>query len=1664
MRNKVHGSDKYWRNRRSYKSTGNYNVGPNYVCRNDGRCYYEKCIFQHFKQDAPFARTNWDNNGRRNNRSEGGHGARRKWSRSRSRSLSYEHGRSRSRERNYWSFSRSKSRSPRGGSKEEDYDRYETHLRSKSRGRSRSRGRMSRSRSREGHVSSDWVDPSSRRVESKSRSRRSLSMDRVSSPYPGREGEVHARNLSRERSWSHRRSRSRGRTRYARSRSGSSRRGVSRSGSRTRDEQSRSRSRTIDEQSRSGSRGRMDRSRSGSRGRQGKSDYGERLAWSRRANNDREKTDNRNRIGWSRSGSREKVDEHSRSGSKGTRTVSRSNSRERHWSRNKSARSRSPSSGGRQKGDRYLSNSPDARRISTDVAGSVPAVAVGGSNYATFPTYLSSSIYASNPAAYSSTSYTDPTTFPSLGYPGEHLYPPVTYSASYPSTSTSYATSAYGSGHQNGPYHPEYNQTYSTHPVNQAPSSPRHSSVCSSQDPDNQERKRENTDDRNKEEVEEEMNDTYGKCIMRSVEASINDALMQGIQRGKRLREVQKELSSSKTLTDWELKCMKENSSRTQDTMHPPGVQQTSLHSGDLSRRNEMWTPAHERRSFAEIKQKLKPGDWEIETPYISRSSKASSIAQSVASDLPKMIDTIAGMKTDLKFSSQPKTTKALFPSAAHAANTQPYVTKSYINAEADGSKRMPPSKDFIAPDLSSILSGYKKSEGSESTKEEKKSHSKHDEEVSSSSSRKSKDKKEKKKKKKKKKRASSSESEHATDTEDSDTDKKEAPERSKWDSKEQGKLLDKKNELLNRVHQLVVEREKLEQQREDIIQNHKGDGKSLRSILEDNSHLIMEIHRQILNMDEMIRKVNDALGAVGLSKERHGDQLLKRKSPSLPPPLSSIHQINISTLPNVSKVENIKIPPPLMVQVKYVDQGMHWCKLCGIFCNTITGFIEHLECPTHMENVKVEKKTWLAKAARPEKERIAPNAQTITEPLQGTEFLHSLQVFYCSLCDLFLRNKKDAILHPETKQHVSTYKAHLTKNSMYEASFLTDKMGAYATFKIKQEKQRREAFEAFMEEKGPKKNPKEEAMEKRRKELREEMRKEGRSREEERGDNGDGREYRSIRVASRGALRKRDRDEDERRHDERDRRKRDYDSREDRGRRDHEDRKGHDRRKQDRGRGERSSRNDTPSPRHSRHNESKRDNLAADKNTESGRSPEKIADIEKESKDENRLTPTPATKSKLPLIGKMPFFKKKGSSSSAKEKGLEKDDDESESTVMKQEMEEGVDIDKKDCSSEAALSDPVIVQMKQREVIPLKSEPQVNDVSEYKERQEKIESVRTFERKMESGVDSEKSILKDEHEKTQPLEKKRKQVKEKSDLESVGDVKNAEEGKTREVEVQEEAIPSIGNKRNQGGKTEKEEYKTPTLGEDKGKEDEKDEYGGKGEGLGVTEMVSQSSSGKNSVGEETQVALIRNGNKLPSHLAPVEDEVGVVEQDETEMIMGRVEEEAPQPYPSVIPIDFYSGEELAQDDGSGFYHFEDGTVCMEDYSMMDMNSMSAMGLHTDPLTAAGYASCGMMPPTSMGIAMDPSMGMYSVHHMGGVDPSCVMPEDPLFPPGTEPNVAGENEDDLDEVPMDTEEEPQDPCMGDISDTLKHIGQSDHFDKLEEMKLLGIDIDDVAAT
>ncbi|XP_068214114.1 bcl-2-associated transcription factor 1-like [Palaemon carinicauda] len=118
--------------------------------------------------------------------------------------------------------------------------------------------------------------------------------------------------------------------------------------------------------------------------------------------------------------------------------------------------------------------------------------------------------------------------------------------------------------------------------------------------------------------------------------------------------------------------------------------------------------------------------------------------------------------------------------------------------------------------------------------------------------------------------------------------------------------------------------------------------------------------------------------------------------------------------------------------QYRVMDVGMHWCRLCDQVFETLPMYCNHLLSSSHLARLKNNPKPWLARATKEEKKPLPPDVKTITLPILGSEFFHSLPVVYCSLCNVFLRDVAEAVKHPECEFHIASYKVEYQVNSSF--------------------------------------------------------------------------------------------------------------------------------------------------------------------------------------------------------------------------------------------------------------------------------------------------------------------------------------------------------------------------------------------------------------------------------------------------------------------------------------------------------------------------------------------------------------------------------------------------------------------------------------------------------
>ena len=272
-------------------------------------------------------------------------------------------------------------------------------------------------------------------------------------------------------------------------------------------------------------------------------------------------------------------------------------------------------------------------------------------------------------------------------------------------------------------------------------------------------------------------------------------------------------------------------------------------------------------------------------------------------------------------------------------------------------------------------------------------------------------EKKKKSKKRRSRRHSSSSSSSSSSQSSDSDSGHKKKKSPKNMDTgKTDEEALEKKKNILSKVWSLMGQKKKLEMQRDEIVLTHKGDGKSLAALLQENSNLSAEIDKQIFLMNQMVQLINDKLGISKIDGQQQEFYLHSKmfEDKTLPKTIGNMNKSSIEKSLNqflkpeevmkrktkIKKSSSPEIPskkmkkkkrekspddkeiflapslpkgkmkPIEMVEedtshtidptIKYIDQGMHWCKECNDFFDTVYDYVAHLESSAHIETIKV--------------------------------------------------------------------------------------------------------------------------------------------------------------------------------------------------------------------------------------------------------------------------------------------------------------------------------------------------------------------------------------------------------------------------------------------------------------------------------------------------------------------------------------------------------------------------------------------------------------------------------------------------------------------------------------------------------------------------------------
>ncbi|CAG7685930.1 unnamed protein product [Allacma fusca] len=326
--------------------------------------------------------------------------------------------------------------------------------------------------------------------------------------------------------------------------------------------------------------------------------------------------------------------------------------------------------------------------------------------------------------------------------------------------------------------------------------------------------------------------------------------------------------------------------------------------------------------------------------------------------------------------------------------------------------------------------------------------------------------KKKKEKKKKKRRQRSSSSSSSSSSSESSDSDSKgrgKRKSRRDSDSSDSSSEEDRKASKAKRPGSAVTseQRKALLLQRENYTEKYKllennitrlmAKELDLRqhnadpSLVEENKKLQTELKGRSKAVQIVLEKINDILQEGGkgqVSTENARPPPVpppppKISQPSQPPPHASpVTQQQIPQVVNVQKPTGMRI----IQQFDFYDNGLHWCRLCNVFPETIQDMLDHFHTKEHHDQVEqlgIEDKPWRKRNSNKDSKNL-PGAKKM--PFRGMQFFSPVEGWYCRICNTYMGDHEGAIEHLKNDDHMGNYLNFLDEHPEWEAKWSSDR------------------------------------------------------------------------------------------------------------------------------------------------------------------------------------------------------------------------------------------------------------------------------------------------------------------------------------------------------------------------------------------------------------------------------------------------------------------------------------------------------------------------------------------------------------------------------------------------------------------------------------------------
>ncbi|XP_055644714.1 zinc finger matrin-type protein CG9776 [Toxorhynchites rutilus septentrionalis] len=276
--------------------------------------------------------------------------------------------------------------------------------------------------------------------------------------------------------------------------------------------------------------------------------------------------------------------------------------------------------------------------------------------------------------------------------------------------------------------------------------------------------------------------------------------------------------------------------------------------------------------------------------------------------------------------------------------------------------------------------------------------------------------------------------------------------------------LKKQRDDYRRRAGALNRELKTLIQQRNDLCSGRDPPSPTTNSFIKENDKLQSQIQSKIDTIENVIDMLDGIIG--------------KDKSPTPPPPTLSGQPGAISPgkerkesessasperLKNevletmkrgkAKKEENAAIktesvgerkPKPQYNYIHY-DPELHWCSKCDIFPKTAKDYLNHLHSEQHLARVAgtPHEYPWREKQQAEDNPNY-PDLPSKRTPIRGLQFFVPATAWYCKICDYWMGDLPAASTHLKSRQHGDKYGDFIDSHPNFEIDWMSDRQKAY--------------------------------------------------------------------------------------------------------------------------------------------------------------------------------------------------------------------------------------------------------------------------------------------------------------------------------------------------------------------------------------------------------------------------------------------------------------------------------------------------------------------------------------------------------------------------------------------------------------------------------------------